>query len=164
MKIAITGTHRVGKTTLAEALQEKLAGYEVRQEPYYDLEEAGYLFTETPDVEDFIDQFKHSVKQLSTSDSHVIFDRCPVDLLAYIHAIDEKRPIQSLFNEAERIMAEIDLLIFIPIEDTDEQELRTRVNDILQEWVWDFGVETIEVSGTLQERIAKVVGKISLLT
>lgn len=164
MKIAITGTHRVGKTTLAEALQEKLPGYEVRQEPYYELEEAGYLFTDTPDVEDFIDQFKHSVRQLSTSDSHVIFDRCPVDLLAYIHAIDGKRNIQSLFNEAERIMAEIDLLIFIPAADTDEQELRMQVNDILQEWVWDFSVETIEVTGTLQERVEKVLGKLTLLT
>jgi thymidylate kinase len=164
MKIAITGTHRVGKTTLAEALQERLAGYELRMEPYYELEEAGYLFTETPDVEDFIDQFRQSVKQLSTGDSNVIFDRCPVDLLAYIHAIDEKRNIQSLFNEAERIMAEIDLLIFVPIENADEQPLRTRVNELLQEWVWDFGVETIEVTGTLQERVEKVLGKITLLT
>lgn len=164
MKIAITGTHRVGKTTLAEALQEKLTGYEVSMEPYHALEEAGYVFAEIPDVDDFIDQFKFSVKQLSTTDRDVIFDRCPVDLLAYIHAIDETRNIQTLFNEAEKIMAEVDLLIFIPIEQEDDQELRTRVNEILQEWIGDFGVETLEVTGTLQERIEKVLGKLPLLT
>jgi adenylate kinase family enzyme len=41
MRIAITGAHGVGKTTLAEALLEHLPGYTLETEPYYQLEAAG---------------------------------------------------------------------------------------------------------------------------
>jgi len=60
MKIAITGAHRVGKTTLAEKLHENLANYDFRMEPYYELEESGYEFSEIPDIDDFIKQLEYS--------------------------------------------------------------------------------------------------------
>lgn len=104
MKIAITGAHRVGKTTLAEKLQESLAGYELLKEPYYELEELGLAFSETPDTDDFIAQLEHSIKQIAIDTDKMIFDRCPIDFLAYIHAIDESVNIQSLYNKVESIM------------------------------------------------------------
>ena len=169
MKIAITGAHRVGKTTLAEKLQESFTDYELRKEPYYELEELGYLFSEVPEVTDFIEQLEYSIKQISTAGDNVIFDRCPFDFLAYMKAIDESGNIQSLFSEAERVMSKIDLLVLIPIEEpdliscpeSDLPELRQRVNEILIDWKSDFGIETIEVKGTLSNRLDQVLAKIS---
>lgn len=169
MKIAITGAHRVGKTTLAEKLQEYLTDYELRIEPYFELEELGYLFSELPDVDDFIEQLEYSIKQITTSGNNVIFDRCPIDYFAYIQAIDKSINIQSIFNKVKSIITEIDLLIFVPIEkpdiitcaESDLPDLRNRVNEILTDLIWDFGIETLEVKGTLSDRRDQVISKIS---
>lgn len=169
MEIAVTGAHRVGKTTLVEKLQENLAGYDFRMEPYHELEESGYEFSARPNVDDFLEQLEYSIKQISTSNDNVIFDRCPIDFLAYIQAIDESINIQPLYNKIESIMTEIDLLVFVPIEKpdliicqkSDFPKLRNKVNFILNDLIWDFGVETIEVKGTLPSRLNQALSKIS---
>jgi predicted ATPase len=168
MKIAITGAHRAGKTTLAEKLQENLAGFEYRMEPYYELEASGYEFADKPNVDDFLIQLEHSIKQIRKSNHPVIFDRCPVDFLAYLHALDETKNIQSLYNTIEGIITKIDLLVFVPIEEPDRipcqesdlPKLRYKVNEILNDWIQDFGIETIKVKGTVPERLDQVLGRI----
>lgn len=50
MKLAVTGAHRAGKTTLVEKLQESHPDYKYYPEPYYALEETGYIFSEIPTV------------------------------------------------------------------------------------------------------------------
>jgi hypothetical protein len=168
MKISITGAHRVGKTTLAEKLQETLSDYKFRMEPYYELEELGYEFSDRPDVDDFLQQLEYSIQQIPKSDPNVIFDRCPIDFLAYIQALDETRNIQSLYNQVESIMTGIDLLVFVPVEDPDLilcpvsefPELRTKVNEILQDLILNFGIQTITVNGTLLNRRDQVLIKI----
>lgn len=164
MKIAIVGAHRVGKTTLAEELLEHLPGYHLYREPYYEMEESGYVFSEMPDVDDFAMQFEHAVKQLAGEEQNVISDRSPIDILAYIHALDQHKDIRSLFETAQETMADTDLVVFVPIEEPDVisgapdlPKLRSRVNDILIDWVWDVGVEVIEVSGSLPDRREQVL-------
>jgi len=172
MKIALTGAHRVGKTTLAEKLQESLAGYELLKEPYYELEELGFACSEIPDTDDFIAQLEHSIKQIPIDTDNVIFDRCPIDFLAYIHALDGSGNIQSLYSKVESIMSDVDLLVFVPIEEpdliscseSDLPELRYQVNEILNDWIRDFGVETLEVKGNLLSRTDQVLHKISQYT
>lgn len=169
MRIAFTGSHRVGKTTLAEEIAESLPNYEFINEPYLQLEEDGYLFSEIPTLEDYIEQFNFSVEQLQNSDDKLIFDRCPLDLLAYIYAISKRKSISTLYEEMTTAIAEIDLVVFVPIEkvdliscqESDLPNLRHEVNDILEEWIGDFSNEILEVSGTLEERKKQVLDKIT---
>ena len=169
MKIAIAGAHRVGKTTLAEKLLEYFSHYELRPEPYYELEELGHVFSETPNIDDFIEQLEYSIKQISISEDNVIFDRCPIDLLAYIQAIGGSRNIESIYHRIQNVIKEIDLLVFVPIEkpdliycpESELSELRHQVNELLNEWIWDFDIETIEVTGTLSARMNQVIKKVS---
>jgi GTPase SAR1 family protein len=168
MKIAIVGAHRVGKTTLAEELLENLPEYTLEMEPYHQLEAAGYEFSEIPSAEDYIEQFNYSIKQVSKGENNVIFDRCVIDLLAYLHAIDPNRNIQPLFETAQSTMVGIDLLVFVPVEEpdlisvhqTDLPKLRSMVNDLLNDWIWDPGIEVIEVNGSLAQRRDQVLSKI----
>ncbi|PWV56156.1 ATP-binding protein [Chitinophaga sp. S165] len=168
MKIAVIGAHKVGKTTLAEELLEYLPGYTLNIEPYYALEESGYIFSEIPDVDDFIKQFECSLEQISRPGDNIIFDRSPIDILAYIHAIDEARNIKPLFETAQTIIAGIDLLVFVPIEDpdliscqkSDLPKLRYRVNDILNDWIWDLDIKTVEVNGTLVNRRNQIIKEV----
>jgi len=169
MKIAITGAHGVGKTTLAEKLLEHLPDYELRTEPYYELEELGYEFSETPNTDDFAEQLKYSIKQIAASGDNVIFDRCPVDIMAYLEALNGIQFINSMYDKAESAMEEIDLIVYVPIEHpdiiphqkSDYPELRDAVNEILRESVNDFGIEVLEVKGILSERISQVLAKIT---
>jgi hypothetical protein len=162
MKIAVTGAHRVGKTSLVESLQESLPEYLSRAEAYYELEEAGVDFSEVPGTEDYIMLLEHSIKQVATSENNVIFDRCPIDHLAYIQALDEFKNYNfgALFQRVQDAMAEIDLLVFVPIEVPDSigcnasdlPGLRRRVNEILKDWIWDFTPKVVVVSGSLYAR------------
>ncbi|MHA3788669.1 ATP/GTP-binding protein [Flavobacterium hauense] len=169
MKIAITGAHRVGKTTLSEKLQEYLPDYELIAEPYYELEELGYEFSETPNADDFAEQLKYSIKQIAASGDNVIFDRCPVDIMAYLEALDGIQYINSMYDKAENAMEEIDLIVFVPIEQpdviahqkSDYPELRDAVNEILKDSVHDFGINVLEVKGTLSQRVSQVLAKIT---
>ncbi|QEC43678.1 AAA family ATPase [Pseudobacter ginsenosidimutans] len=169
MRIAVVGAHRVGKSTLAEEVLANLPGYTLEMEPYYQLESSGYEFSEIPTAEDFIEQFNYSARLVSKSEGNVIFDRCIIDILAYLHVIDPELNIQLLFETAQTVMAEIDLLVFVPIEEpdlipdhqTDLPKLRRLVNDLLHDWIWDLGIEAIEVSGTLLNRRDQVLAKIS---
>lgn len=169
MKIAITGAHGVGKTTLAEKLLEHLPEYELRPEPYYELQELGYEFSETPNTDDFVEQLNYSIKQLAAGGDNVIFDRCPIDIMAYIEALNGIHYINTIYDKAESVMAEIDLIIFVPIEEpdiiphqkSDYPELRDTVNEILKESVYDFGIQVIEVKGSLDQRVRQVLAKIS---
>ncbi|MET6996690.1 hypothetical protein [Chitinophaga defluvii] len=79
------------------------------------------------------------------------------------------RGIQLLFETAQTIIAGIGLLVFVPIEEpdlipghqTDLPRLRGLVNELLCDWMGDFGVAAIEVSGTLSNRRDQVLAKIS---
>ncbi|MFS4470352.1 AAA family ATPase [Chryseobacterium sp. T20] len=168
MRIAFTGSHRVGKTTLAEEIAESLTHYEFINEPYLQLEEEGYLFSEIPTFDDYLEQFNFSLEQIENSDDNVIFDRCPLDLLAYMYAINKKENISAFYEEMAASIAEIDLLVFVPIEpidvivcqESDLPDLRYKVNDILQDWMGDFSNEILEVTGTLENRKKQVLDKI----
>lgn len=66
-------------------------------------------------------------------------------------------------------MEGVDLLVFVPIEEpdlipghqTDLPKLRRLVNDLLCDWIGNFGIEAIEVSGNLSGRKDQVLAKIS---
>lgn len=165
MKIALTGAHRVGKTTLAERLQASLPDYLCVQEPYVELEEKGHAFSETPELEDFSAQLEHSIERVEMDEPDVIFDRSPLDLLAYVYATGGAKASQKFYTDVREVMEEIDLLIFVPIEKPDliacpESEfpqLRKQVNELIEEWINDFDLETIVVRGTLAERERQVL-------
>ena len=171
MKIAVCGAHKVGKTTLIDKIHESLPEYECMQEPYYDLEETGYLFSDVPTPDDFLAQLEHSIKQITTPEDNVIFDRCPVDLLAYTqvtNAFDDIN-IQTWFQRVQDVMGEIDLLVFVPVEEpdlidcpeADLPELRHQVNELLTEWIWDFDTDVIKVTGSLLARKNQVLRYLS---
>lgn len=169
MKVALVGAHQVGKTTLAEELIEKLTDYTLETEPYLQLEESGYEFSSPPTGGDFLEQFNYSLKLVSKYEDNVIFDRFIIDILAYLHAVEPERNIEKLFKTAEEALAEIDLLVFVPVEEPDlivkhqidMPELRDTVNELLNDWVWSFGVETIEVQGSISNRVNQVLNKIT---
>jgi hypothetical protein len=87
MRVGISGTHGTGKTTLAEALCAHLLGHVAADEPYYLLADEGYEFGFPPSQEDYRAMLARSVRTMTQEDRDaVIFDRTPLDYLAYLAA------------------------------------------------------------------------------
>ena len=84
MRIAVSGAHRTGKSTLIADLTERLPGYRAVDEPYRLMQDEGHDFADPPSLDDFVDQLRRSI-QVPDEDRapDLLFDRCPVDLLAY---------------------------------------------------------------------------------
>ena len=171
MRIAVSGTHRTGKTTLINELTRELPTYEAVDEPYYLLEEAGHEFAEMPTLEDFELQLEHSINSIVDSEHNRIFDRCPADILAYLITHDDSDgfDVERWLPRVRSAMERLDLIVFVPVEracpvivpGVHERELRRRVDEELRDIVlgdrWDFGVDAVEVTGTSQERARQVL-------
>lgn len=130
MRIAVTGTHGSGKSTLIEDFLESHPGYEHVQEPYWELAQQGVVFADGPTVADLSEQLEQSVKLiLGTSGSDVIFDRCPIDFIAYLEVLSDREgedwtPTGRQLSQAERALASLDLLVFLPLSSPDEIQTR----------------------------------------
>lgn len=59
MRIAISGTHPVGKSTLAEDLAALLRDHDLVGEPYHDMAEDGHAFSHPPSLDDFEAQLEY---------------------------------------------------------------------------------------------------------
>jgi predicted ATPase len=169
MRVAFAGTHRTGKTTLLEAVHERLPAYQHVEEPYRGLEDEGHEFSDPPSAEDFEHQLRRSIDSIAASRPRTLFDRCPLDLVAYLQVIDEDFAIDDWLDDLRAAMAMLDLVVWLSIETPDrialpsheDRRLRRRVDGRLQTLLLDdpygFGTEILEVAGTLDHRVAQVM-------
>jgi predicted ATPase len=174
MRIAISGTHFSGKSTLVVALSEILPQYTAIEEPYYLLSEEGYEFSELPSIEDFELMLERSIENLDDSTQNVIFDRCPADILGYLlsHVDVKAFDLEEWIPRVQSAIRKLDLIVFLPIEKPDrivlplsqDAKYRQRVDEKLQEIIlensFDFEVDVLEVTGNLQARVGQVLAHI----
>ena len=172
MRVGISGTHGTGKTTLAEALCAHLPGHVAADEPYYLLEEEGYEFGLPPSLEDYRALLARSVHILtSTVRPGVIFDRTPLDYLAYMAATGADPSAEASTAALRQAFVNLDLLIITPITLQTEQVLppaemlglRSQMNDALLELAYDdpmnaWGdIPVLELRGPLDRRLDTVL-------
>jgi hypothetical protein len=171
MRIAISGTHRSGKSTLVEGLSDSFPEYSTVEEPYYLLAEEGHDFAEMPSIEDFELQLERSIVCLEERDPNVLFDRCPADLLGYLltHSETEEFDLDRWLPRVQAAMEALDLIVFLPVEERDrivlssseDAELRMLVDEKLKEIFLEnpfgFEVDVLEVTGAPHERIQRVM-------
>jgi hypothetical protein len=175
MRIAVSGTHFTGKSTLVDDLHDALLNHRVITEPYYLLEDEGYEFSDPPSLEDFEHQLRRSLSLLKSRDSNIIFDRCPLDFLGYIAALDDAEAFDSdrWLPAITAAMATLNLIVFIPVEAPDRIPLplgedlafRQNVNVKLQEIILDdslgLDLTTIEATGTRTQRLTTVLRQLN---
>jgi predicted ATPase len=173
MRVGISGTHGTGKTTLAQALCAHLPGHVAADEPYYLLEAEGYEFGFPPSPEDYRALLARSVRSLSSPPllAGVVFDRTPLDYLAYMAATGADLPGEDSAAALQPAFASLDLLVITLITPETEQvlptaelpRLRAEMNDSLLELVYDDplnaweDIPVLELSGPLGGRLDAVL-------
>lgn len=176
MRIAISGSHRTGKSTLLAALADALPSYATVDEPYHLLEEDGHELSHPPSVEDFEKQLERSIEALREAGDDTLFDRCPLDMLAYIAVHDDADEVdlEEWWPAVREALATLDRVIFVPIEapdriafsatddDTDtRRSVDEKLRELLLEDAHDLGLDVIEVRGAPQRRVQAVLQKLS---
>ncbi len=174
MRIAFSGSHRTGKTTLVEALADRLPRYRTHEEPYRLLEEDGVELSDPPSADDYELQLVRSLELLTDDRGDVVlYDRCPVDFLAYIEAIDASlTDVTALLDEhgdaIDEAMSTLDLVVFVGVEEPDvvalpsfeDQRLRADVDSALRRLLLDeprFQGAVVEVHGSVATRVEQVL-------
>ena len=121
MRVAVSGTHGSGKTTLVEDFVAAHPAYAWEAEPYVVLSEAGIAFSDPPTVEDYREQLGHSLATLrDDARPDVVFDRCPIDFLAYLAVVARGDPdgpfdLDSILDDVREAVATLDLIVFLPL-------------------------------------------------
>ena len=177
MRVGISGTHGTGKTTLAQALCAHLPGHVTADEPYYQLEEEGHEFALPPSLEDYRALLARSVRILNSPPllPAVIFDRTPLDFLAYLAATGANPADEASAEALRPALESLDLLAITPITPQTEQflpaaempRLRVQMNDALLELVYDdplnawSDVPVLELDGPLDARLNAVLAALN---
>jgi predicted ATPase len=174
VRIAFSGSHRVGKSTLVDSVADGLPGYATVDEPYYLLEDEGYEASATPSVDDFGLQLERSLVAVEEGEQNVLFDRCPADILAYLltHEDASAFAVDDWLERTQAAMQTLDLIVFVPVEDRDRIALPShedrayrlavheRLHQLLVEDALGFEAEVLTVHGDIQERVDQVMARI----
>jgi hypothetical protein len=172
MRIVVSGSHGTGKTTLVADLAARLPGYVAIEEPYYALEAEGHTFATPPGIDDFEALIERATVSLADhADPNAIFDRGPIDYLAYLAVVS--RDVTSVMGiglpKALAALKSIDLFLFVPIEEPDRMAdfdieargLRRRADallrSILLEDAWSVNLPVLRVAGTPADRTSQAV-------
>jgi hypothetical protein len=182
MRIAVSGAHGVGKTTLIEDFVAAYPQFAREQEPYWALAQQGVAFADGATVPDLEQQLKASCEMIMTVEAaDVLFDRCPLDFVAYLEVVAEAEgyewePAGRLLSRLDAAVAALDVIVLVPIVAPDEigvaieqPRLRARVDRRLKALLrrdelglLAEGPRLVEVFGTPDARVARLAEALGL--
>ena len=168
MRIAISATHCIGKSTLIDEFLRAHTDFVHEPEPYAMMvEEFGEEFAAEPCVEDFYRQLEFNVDRLRqhAHGERVIYERCPIDFLAYIAVLDPKA-IEPALGMVAGSIQQLDRIVYLPLAEDDQMEVEypklrkavdRRLSAIYREdefgIVSGSGIEVVEAIGSTDERL-----------
>jgi len=179
MRVAISGTHCSGKSTLIDAFLSAHGEYEYEPEPYEVLNDLyGEDFSAEPSAEDFFRQLEYQIGRLHQygPGDRVIFERSPADFVAYLLALEDLRRetadaalTRRSIASARNAVAQLDLIFYLPATDvaapeSEDLELRRAVDARLERILLDdqFGLFTsdrpsiLELAGPTAQRLRRL--------
>ena len=176
MRVAVSGTHCSGKSTLIDEFLFAHSEYAYEPEPFEALNDLyGEGFGAEPSAEDFFRQLEYNIERLHQYrlGDRVIFERSPADFVAYLLALndldrdtaDPALTKQSI-TAAGNAVALLDLIVYVPASDvpapeSEDPKLRRAVDARLERMLLDddLGLFTndrpsiVELAGTSVQRL-----------
>lgn len=148
MRIAVSGTHGSGKSSLIEEFLRAHPDFAHEPEAYTVLvEDYGEEFSAVPSADDFYRQLEFNIDRLQRypSGAKVVFERSPVDYFAYLLALDDlhRDKTESLSETVLGMVLgasrHLDMIVFLPLDevngielsDSEDPRLRTAVDSRL---------------------------------
>ena len=181
MKVAVTGSHGVGKSTLINDILNYLnreAGlsrsFKLLEETPRQAFKLGFPINEnnTPETQLWIFA-KQLEMELVANDDYIVY-KCYVDLLAYaLHFFKERQDlINTLKDISSRAANKYDLVIYLPtgefpIEDdgvrSTDTDFQERVDKLVLKILVEFGINYVKITGNKEERLRRAIELIKVL-
>lgn len=149
MRIAISGSHSLGKSTFVQDFIKSHAEYVYEKEPYRALRDRYEIkFAEEQTCHHIQLQLDYCIERvkLYSPNANVMFDRSPADFIPYseysVHygrADINQDFVNSLYPKIIEVLGYLDLIVFIPISadhpiDLEDDGVRP-THDFYREWV-----------------------------
>ena len=185
MRIAVSGTHCTGKSTLIDEFLRVYPDFVHEPEPYTVLvDELGEEFSAEPRVDDFLRQLEFNIGRLKEHgrEERVIYERCPIDFLAYVECLSQTHPLPRGGTDPipldvilPAVSECLDVIIYLPIDktidvDDDFPKLRRAVDRRLSEIYHEddlgiisaAGLTIIEATGPVENRLRTIEAALQL--
>lgn len=170
MRIAISGVDRVDTAALVAGLASQLPAYWTVDKTWTLNEGQRGELSEPPGVEDIEGRLRSSLARSLSLPRDAIVDRCPLDFVAYLYAIDADYDLDPLRAAIADAMAAFGLVVLVRTgkrrHPNPPVDLRCAVDEQLHLLVTGdalgLGIETIEVWGSLDARVEQVLAALYL--
>ena len=164
MKIAIVGSHGVGKSTLSKNLA-KILNLPIIPDIVVEAYHKGFTINENTPLET---QFWLFAKQLELERNfadHWIADKCLIDYSVYGDVLLSDQRAKELLSEMIQRNSQYDFVFYLPIEfpieddgirSTDPQfqaSVDSRFLEVLNAW----GIKYYTVNGTVKQRLKRIL-------
>ena len=173
MKIAFTGAQGTGKSTLVNYLADndvkEIEGYtfvkevtrRIQRQFNLDINEKGSLTTQILIITDHI---------VNLRKPKVVMDRCILDALVYTRWLCDYNPgIPSwVYDYCENVfknyIKQYDIIFYLKPEfdlvsdgvRSDDTDFRDDIADLFETYINNFGVEVVELTGTVKQRVKQI--------
>ena len=170
MKIAISGAHSQGKTSLINYLQNNgiLADYRYMTSLTRGLQESGYNINEDGDeVTQLAIMAKHF--QRLREDGNTVYDRCALDGYAYSMTLVRDLRVLDIIRDMFLLMVdEYDIIFYVEpelplVEDGQRTVDKLFFDSVVQSFdniIKSYGIPVIRIKGSIDDRARDIVFEI----
>jgi nicotinamide riboside kinase len=170
MKIAISGAHSQGKTSILNYLQDHgvLADYKFMTSLTRGLQESGYNINEDGDeVTQLAIMAKHF--QRLREDGNIIYDRCALDGYAYSMSLVKDLRVLDIIRDMFLVMVdEYDIIFYVEpelplVEDGQRTIDKLFFESVVQSFdciIKSYAIPVIKLKGSIDDRARDVVFEI----
>ena len=128
------------------------------------VEDFGEEFSDEPEVEDFRRQLEFNIDRLQqhAPGENIIYERCPIDFLAYVDAL-EAGSVQALLGTVSKAMQNLDLIVYLPLDrdqvlESEYPKLQKTVDRRLNTMLLDdelgiISTRVVEARGSTEQRL-----------
>jgi nicotinamide riboside kinase len=165
MKIAIAGSHGVGKTTFARQLARRLGYRYIPDIVRKEAPKKGLVINEkTPPEVQFYFVATQWLLEAKTPESWIA-DKSLLDYLVYGEIVVKEKVFRRAIRELVKRNADYDLVFYLPIEfamkqdglRSNDEEFRRAVDMRYKRTLKELGIKYIIVSGSPKERVKQAV-------
>jgi len=168
MKLSISGSFSVGKSTLFRVLKKRVEGYDFINEISREVMKEMNTNNQTMSLEERILHQRLCVEkqiQREAQSQNFITDYCTIDNLNYSYGLGIYDEVRELVIEHLKKIGGYDIIFYVPIQFPlekdgvryENREFQKEIDTRLKKLLKEFNLPFVEITGNLKNRVEKVL-------
>lgn len=168
MKVSISGSFSVGKSTLFNELKKHVSGYDFLNETTREVMAEMNKSNQSMTLEERVLHQKICVARQIEKEfksQNFITDYCVLDNLNYSYGLSIYDEVNDLFEKHLQNIGGYDMIFYVPIEFKlekdgqryEDSEFQKEIDVGLKNLIKEFQLPSLEVRGTLEQRVEQIL-------